>query len=379
MGKERSGSIKFDEARNVYIVRVTYTSEQGKRKDIRRNLENKTEANRELKRLLRNLDDHGGRIVDGARMTFNELASFYAEKKLVAPTYKGETRIAGMRSWRNQRGFLKNLQSYFGRQRIQSITHADIETYRAARLQEKTAHGKERGITGVNRELALLRAILNHARRNGWLVRNPFEQGDSLISHADENRRNRILTPDEEVRLLSVCDDFRRRHLRPIIIAAIDTGMRFGELKSLRWSDVDFDANLIRVRKTTTKTWEARTIGMTARLGEELQQLWDIGTSDVSESVFGIKNHVKTSFTTARSLAGIEDLHFHDLRHTATTRMIQAGMPPMEVMKITGHKQMTTFLRYLNSDHQTARRAAEALDVLYAPKLATESATAYVN
>jgi integrase len=85
--------------------------------------------------------------------------------------------------------------------------------------------------------------------------------------------------------------------------------------------------------------------------------------------VFGLLSNVKHGFTTARKLSQIEDLHFHDLRHTGTTRMIQAGLPPMEVMKITGHKQMTTFLRYLNADHQTARRAAEALDTLYAPKL----------
>src|SRR5262249_52902687 len=213
----------------------------------------------------------------------------------------------------------------------------------------------------------------------GWLTRNPFEMGESLISLADENRRDRILTRDEETRLLAVCDG-RRAHIRPLIIAAVDTGMRLGELLKLRVADVDFDANLIRVRKTTTKTWEGRTIGITTRLRGELQQLWERGTGDIDESVFGIKDNIKRAFTTARKLALIEDVHFHDLRHTATTRMIQAGMPPMEVMKITGHKQIATFLRYLNTDHQTARRAAAALDSYHAPKDEDmETANEFVN
>ncbi|MBI1763109.1 MAG: tyrosine-type recombinase/integrase [Acidobacteria bacterium] len=376
MARERSGSIKFNKDQNDFVVRVTYHDEQGKRHDLRRRAASKTDASRELKRLLRTLDDHGGRSVDGARLTFNELAKKYTDKKLIPPVYKGETRIAGLRSWQCQLGYLKNLSAFFGKQRIQSITHSDLEKYRAARLQTNTIRGKERTITGVNRELSLMRAMMNFARRNGWITRNPFEQGESLISHADENRRDRILTEDEEARLLSVCDG-RRAHLRPLIIAAIDTAMRHGELLQLKWSDVNFEANVIRVRKTTTKTWESRTIGLTTRLSTELQRLWERGTGNRDELVFGLTNNVKHSFTTARNLAQLDDLHFHDLRHVGTTRMIRAGMPPMEVMKITGHKQISTFLRYMNVDQQTARRAAQALDNLYMPEVPTLNE--YVN
>jgi integrase len=377
MAKERQGSIKFDEDRKVFIVRVTYHDEQGKRRDIRRQAKTKTDANIELKKLKRDLDDHGGRILDGSRLIFNELADIYADKKLVEPVYKGETRISGLRSWKHQRGQLKNLCAYFGKQRIQSITHADIESYRSVRLQTKTIYGAERTITGVNRELALLRVILNFARRQGWIVRNPFEMGESLISLADENRRDRLLTAEEEMRLLAVCDG-PRAHIRALIIAAVDTAMRKGELLKLKWSDMDFDRDLIRVRKTTTKTWEGRTIGITSRLRAELQRLWEQGTGNIDELMFGLKDNFKRSFATACRLAAIENLHFHDLRHTSTTRMIQSGMEPMEVMKITGHRQMSTFLRYLNVDHRTARRAAEALNNFY-DKTAAEERVELIN
>lgn len=367
MGRERKGQIKEDKERKTFTVRVTYHNEQGKRKDVRRRVKDRATANRQLRTLLRTLEDHGGKIVDASRMHFNELADVYEKRRLIAPVYKGETRIAGLRSWKTQLGYLKILRAYFGKQRIQTITYADLEKYRKTRLETPKQRGGERTVTGVNRELALLRSMLNFARREGWLIHNPFERGESLISQADENRRDRILTDEEEGRLLAVCVDKNRAHIQPLIIGALDTGMRIGELLKLKWSDIDFHAGLIHVRKTTTKTWEGRTIGLTSRFRAELQRLWDRGTGNAEDLVFGLKNNIKTAFTTARRLSGLEDLHFHDLRHTATTRMIRAGMPPMEVMKITGHREISTFLRYLNTDHQTARRAAMALDRFYSP------------
>ncbi|MGH9845330.1 MAG: tyrosine-type recombinase/integrase [Blastocatellia bacterium] len=371
MGRERTGGIKHDKKTGKHLVRVTYIDALGNRHDLRRQADTKTEARELRKKLLRDLEDHGERIIDGEKLTFVKLADIYQKHKLQPPVYKGETRVSGLRSWRHQLTFLKPLVAHFGKTRIRSITHADIERYKAERVQAPTRHGAERTITGVNRELSLLRTILNYAKRSGWLIRNPFEMGESLISHADENRRERILTRDEEARLLAACVD-QRAHLRPLLITAVDTGMRRGELLALKWSDVDLEGNLIRVRKTTTKTWEARTIGMTARVKEELRKLFAVAPPDPAGLVFGLKSGVKRSFATACRLADIKDFHLHDLRHTATTRMIQAGMPPLEVMKITGHKQMTTFLRYLNTDREAAKRAASALDEWHAIEIEPE-------
>lgn len=365
MPKERAGSVKYSERRKCYIARVTYYDLQGKKHDIRRQSKDLTNAKRELKRILRSLEEHGPRVIDAERMTFSTLAEVYSDRKLIEPVYKGETRIAGLRSWRNQKGFLKPLQAYFGKQRLQSITHSDLEDYRAKRIQLKTRRGEERTITGINRELSLMRTMFNFALKQGWVVQSPFDMGESLISHADENQRDRILTPEEEIRLLAACEDRNREHLRPLIIAALDTALRFGELIQLIWTDVNLEDGMVVVRKTTTKTWESRVIGMTSRLRAELQKLWDNSTGNKDELIFGIEDNITKAFTTARELAQIEDLKFHDFRHTATTRMIQAGMAPGEVMNITGHKEISTFLRYLNSDRSTAKRAAEALDKLY--------------
>lgn len=365
MPRDRKGSIGKRKDRPGLWARVSYKDETGRRRVIQRKVANRTEGNLLLKKLLREIEDDGARVFDGARMTFKKLAEVYTDHKLQPPAYKGETRVSGMRSWKHQLVVLKPLVERFGKMRIRSITHADIEKYKCQRMQTKTRRGNDRNVASVNRELSLLRAILNFAKRQGWISRNPFGMGESVISYADETRRERILTREEEARLLAACVE-PRAHLRPLLVCALDTGMRRGEIIKLRWSDVDLMGGIIRVRKTTTKTWEARSIGMTARLQDELRRIWKHAPPDPDGLVFGIKNNFKRSFGTACRLAAVEDFRLHDCRHTATTRMIQAGMAPMEVMKITGHKQIDTFLRYMNTDDQTARRTAAALDVFYA-------------
>ncbi|MGH9836361.1 MAG: tyrosine-type recombinase/integrase [Blastocatellia bacterium] len=365
MPRERKGSIVKRKDRPGLWARVSYQDETGRQRVIQRKVANRTEGKALLKQLLREIEDDGARVFDGERMNFQKLADVYTDHKLQPPVYNGETRVSGMRSWKHQLVALKPLVEYFGKMRIRSITHASVEKYKTQRLQTKTRRGDDRNIASVNRELSLLRAMLNYAKRQGWLNRNPFGMGESIISNADETRRERILTREEEARLLTVCAG-PRAHLRPMLICALDSAMRRGELFKLRWSDIDLMGGIIRVRKTTTKTWEARSIGMTTRLQEELRRLWEVAPPDPDGLVFGIRNNIKRSFGTACKLAQIEDFRLHDCRHTATTRMIQAGMAPMEVMKITGHKQIDTFLRYMNTNEQTARRAAEALDVFYA-------------
>jgi integrase len=93
-------------------------------------------------------------------------------------------------------------------------------------------------------------------------MRNPFDAGDQLISIADERHRERIISEAEEARLLAACCHPQRLHLRPIIICALYTGMRQGEILKLRWSDVDLATRKITVQSMNTKTLRARQIEM---------------------------------------------------------------------------------------------------------------------
>jgi integrase len=103
---------------------------------------------------------------------------------------------------------------------------------------------------------------------------------------------------------------------------------------------------------------------MTSRLESELKQLYENAPKDMEGLVFGIKDNFKNGFAAACKAAKIEGLRFHDLRHTAITRMVEAGMQPAEVMRVSGHTTPAMLWRYINANVDTARRAADALDAL---------------
>src|ERR1051325_8423763 len=107
---------------------------------------------------------------------------------------------------------------------------------------------------------------------------------------------------------------------------------------------------------------------MTGRLTRELETLWEESPKDKRQRVFGILNNVKRSFTAARNAAGLPDVRFHDLRHTAATRLVGAHIPLSEVGRVLGHSNPNTTYRYVNANVETARRASAALDAFNAPE-----------
>jgi integrase len=346
-------------------ARISYVDEQGKRRVLRRFCETKGEAAEALWQLRRQLEDEGGAGFDTARLTMTDLCDYYERTYMIPAKYVDGRKVAGLRGLRDLPARLKAIREYFGSKKLRSITHGDLERFKAARLAVPTRLGGQRSITTVNRDLALLRRLLSVAQREGWIVRNPFNTGDPLIQQTDERQRERILSREEEDRLLAACTG-RRTHLRPIVICALDTGMRRGEIFALKWSDVDFERRLITIRAFNTKTMRERTIALTDRLERELKHLYEDGTPGPEGLVFGITDTVKTSFGSARTAAGLEDLRFHDLRHTYATRLVSAHIPLSEVGRVLGHTQANTTYRYVNADIETAKRAAAVLDALYA-------------
>jgi integrase len=211
--------------------------------------------------------------------------------------------------------------------------------------------------------MAYLRRMLNIAEREGWITRNPFAAGDSLISVCDERKRERIITREEESRLLEACTG-RRAHLRPIVICALDTGLRRGEILKLRWRDVDMEAGLIVIQAFNTKTMRERQVAITVRLYRELKKLWSSSANTSSALVFGITDTFRTAYYGACRTAGLSDVRFHDLRHTAATRLIGGDISLPEVGRLLGHTQPATTYRYVNANIETARRAAMVLDAV---------------
>src|SRR6266850_4525156 len=307
--RERVGSVirrkgRGNGAKPTWWARVTYTDPvTGKRHDRQRRAENKVDAGDLVHTLLAEVDATGGRSLAKEHMTFFELATYFEKQYLKPAEYVDGRKVAGVRSLSPAVAAVKVLKEHFGQRELRGITHADIRHFRAERLATKTKAGKQRSVAAVNRELEKLRRLLNIAEREGWILRNPMRSGDSLISVADERKRERIITRDEELRLLRACDDRWRRHLRPILICALDTGMRRGEILSLKWSDVDFEERVLTIRAFNTKTMKERQVSLTTRLALELETLWNASPKIREGLVFGFTNNVKRSFTSARTAA----------------------------------------------------------------------------
>lgn len=347
--------------RGGWWARVTFVDPvTGKRRDIQRRADTRKAAADLRDELLREFDATEGRSFNHDTATFEEFAEGFKSRFLVEPRYHDGRKIAGLRSYKTQLGHLEVIKAFFGKRRMRDIRYGDIVEFRTKRLTEPTKYGSARSIASVNRELALLHRMLRVALRENWIIQNPFDAGEPLIRLADERQRQRILTFDEEKRLLDACDgDEQRKHLKPFLVALLDTGCRFGEIKKLVWADVDLDNDELTLRAMNTKTLTGRVVGITPRLKAELIKLAEIN-NETDALVFGIKSNVKRAFASAKKIAGIDDLRLHDLRHTTATRLCTKLELP-QVGRILGHTQPRTTYRYVNANAEVRSRAADIL------------------
>jgi integrase len=362
MGRIRKGSV-IERKGKIYAC-VQFVDEAGNKRGIWRKAESRKQAREIIKRILRELDENGAATVDAQNMTFAELADYFEQHYMKPAEYTLEGhKVAGYRSLSSFQAFLQPLRAAFNRKRLRSITYGEIRAYKAKRLQTSTQYNRPRSLSCVHRELALLRRMLRIALREGWLLKNPFAAGESLISLADEKKREKILSQEEESRLLAGCEKHSSRTpLRALLICALDTGMRKGEMLKLRWQDLDFDSRTIYIRAMNTKTLRARKVSMTTRLCLELMRLWQLAEYNSDALVFGVKDNVRKSLAAACKDAGIVGFTLHCARHTAATRLVKGQMPLQMVGRILGHSQPQTTYRYLTATEETAAQAAAILE-----------------
>lgn len=343
-------------------AKTSYTGADGKRHAIWRSGRTKTDARdrcrRDLETKLRR-ESLGGL----ALKTFEQLCVVFRDRYLVEATYVDGRKVAGMRSFSTALYHLQPLEYFFGPRRVALITYNDLEDYRAERLNTPTqgktkAARRQRKISSVNREMALLRRMLRKAVQMRWLDRSPFDDGEDLISMADEVPRSRVLSREEEIRLLAAANP----QLRGILICALDTGMRFGEMIKLQWRDIDLFAGVITIVGLNTKTLRTRFVPITQRLCAEFLRLNAKHLPAGKDLVFGITSNVRRSFQAACQKARVEDFRIHDCRATCITRMIEGGIPDSLAGQLAGQSQPKTTFRYTRPSEATLRQAVEILN-----------------
>ncbi|MGI8469554.1 MAG: tyrosine-type recombinase/integrase [Pyrinomonadaceae bacterium] len=348
---------------NLYAV-VNLRQPDGKYKKKHKKVVDKTSA---LQWALKELEKHKkGSSIDES-LTFAEFAEWYAEEFLHKPNFEKGLKVSGVRDYKRLVNKLAKMKLFFAARKMKDFDESDLRRW--AKHRRET----DKILTAtLNRDFAFLKTMLRRGKRFKRIENVP----EFDINSAAENERERVMSFEEEKRILAACVDTeiikvksragnsyemeidaKRGHLKTVIILALDTAMRLNEIFSLSWQNVNFKEKTITVTAQNAKTQKARQIGMTDRVYAELKKL---SANTKQEKVFDQKNP-KRAFRTACLRAGIEGLHFHDLRHTAITRMIRAGIPHTEVMKISGHTQMKTFLRYLNLTGESVQSNAKQL------------------
>ena len=241
------------------------------------------------------------------------------------------------------RGFFKN-------KNLEDFQAKDIEAYiNFLKVKKKYSNAT------VNRYLAALSKMFNIAISNKLILFNPCKDVKKL---KENNEKIRYLTPEEEKRLFEELPE----RIKPIVITALQTGLRRSNILYLKWDSIDFDFRFIEILKQDNKGHKSIKIPMSDTLYEVLNNI-----KPTSEYVFVNPqtnmpyDNIAKSFKNACERAGIKDFRFHDLRHTVATRLVEKGVDIRTVQEIMAHSSIVTTQRYM---HPTPKRKLEAVAVL---------------
>jgi integrase len=207
----------------------------------------------------------------------------------------------------------------------------------------------------VNRYVAALSRVLSVASREwGWCGDNPARK----VSKLPEDRgRIRFLEDSERDALLDACRKSEHPVLYPLVITALATGARQGELLNLCWSDVSFDRKTLVFGET--KNDEVRSVPIPAAVADQLGEMAQVRRID-DDRVFPITaDELRYPWRKALKAAGITGFRFHDLRHSCASYLLQAGFPLGTVAEVLGHKTLEMAKRYSHLAESHTRAALE--------------------
>jgi integrase len=227
---------------------------------------------------------------------------------------------------------------------LAKLSSSAVASYRDTRLQEVAP-------ATVVRELSLMQTAIETATRE-WGIPLPRNPVAVVRRPVVRNERKRRLHDDEEARLLAAAKAGRTDWITPVIVIAIETGMRRSELLGLTWADVDLPTRVAHVRHS--KNGYTREVPLSTRSVQILEELrrdrvkcGHFESSD-GDSVFPFTaTAVRLAFERLRARADIPDLRFHDLRREGITRFIERGLNLIEASAISGHRDLRMLKRYV--------------------------------
>lgn len=258
------------------------------------------------------------------------------------------------RSYRDDELILARVAKFFGEDTpIRQINPHALELYRTERLKTVSP-------SRVNREMAVVRSMFSKAILWGRMTINPAKQ---IKAMREDNRKERFLSLEEKSALLSNASD----ELRPILVMALNTGMRQGEMLALKWADVNLDQNLIFIAHS--KSGKTRHVPINSQLAEMLKRLPKRGEhvfSDESGIIRSRHGGIRSSFERLVKKLGITNFRFHDLRHTFASDLAVKGVDIVTISQLLGHSSTRMSERYM---HVSPNHRRVAVELLNPPKM----------
>jgi len=243
---------------------------------------------------------------------------------------------------------LNPLKRFFADKLLTEITPHLIEQFKVERVKQVSP-------AATNRALTLLKSMFNRAIE--WEKFDGLNPVTRVKFFREDNHKLRYLEKEEIKRLIDSCEDI----IRPLVIVAVNTGMRRGELFNLKWQDIDLNKGVIHLLRT--KNGDKREIPMnqtvkTAIIESKKYSISEYVFSTIEGKQFTV---IKRPFARSLKRAGIENFRFHDLRHTFASQLAMASVDLNTIRELLGHKSLKMTLRYahLSSNHKN-----QAVDLL---------------
>jgi integrase len=277
------------------------------------------------------------RAIEREMDTSTFIPSSEAERTTVADVldrYKKEVFPRLAREGKAEQARLDCLKIGLGKHNLSSLTAAHVAQHRDSRLKEVSAQT-------VRHEIGLLNRVLKHCVMDWGIHLKNGVVTEKVRKPALPCGRDRRLSPDEEERLRVALRKSRSEEIEPIVMIALETAARRGEIFNMSWQHIDLEKKTWHIPET--KTGVPRTVPLSSRAVEVLENIpsskgrvWKIARED----------GITQAFARVCKTAKIKDLRFHDLRHEATSRLFEKGFNMMEVASVTGHQDLKMLKRY---------------------------------
>lgn len=292
------------------------------------------------------------KTAEAKKHTFAEMVDRYVQQILPHKVKMYDQQRSQLEWWKKQ----------LGHYLLSDVNPAKIGECRDRLLNGETRYGKKRTPATVNRYLSAISHCFSVARDEWeWVEANPVSRSKKM---KEPRGRVRFLSEEERIRLLQECKDSYLPALYPIVILAISTGMRQGEILKLRWSDIDFDRRQLVIHET--KNNERRVVPVVSEAHRVLKEYGKVRQIN-SEHVFpaGARSGVQAirkAWEAALAKAEIADFRFHDLRHSAASYLAMNGATLAELADVLGHKTLQMVKRYAHLSEAHTSKVVERMN-----------------